>query len=472
MSGVSATARRVFTTHATEFLLVAFIVLLLIQTPVAIIAYQYLGLTADAARALLLVKDVFAAVLLVGLFAGYIGRVQIRWFDWFAVAYVVTVLVYAAVPVLVGTDLPLIAIAASVRQFLLPVELYAVGRLAVGAGVDPYRIVKGFLLAALVAAVFTIALYVLVPVEFWQSTLDLVTFERDVQDLPRAISLWDIGVLGQYGVAESGQFARAVGPFTHPVGTANYFAVPLALAATIALARVPNILPAPLLLAAIVIFAAAVITPISRGAWISVVIAVVLIAFLYRRAVPAMAALGVAVAFVVLVPPFSYSVSSALTGTDSSVRAHQEAVEEGLGTAIENPIGLGLGQADQFGEALATEGGASGESASAGVGENLYLALFVSVGPIGLAAFVAWITGVGLALWPGFRASREAWAQVAIGAILAGFLVAALSATPLLRFTTAGTFWLLCGLAVPAVVAVRHARRDQSSAVLHTAPDA
>ena len=143
--------------------------------------------------------------------------------------------------------------------------------------------------------------------------------------------------------------------------------------------------------------------------------------------------------------------SSALSGTDSSVRGHQDAVEEGLGIAIDNPIDIGLGQGDHFGEALSTEGGAAGQSASAGVGENLYLAMFTSVGPAGLALFMAWVIGVGLSLWSGFRASPEAWTRVAIGAILAGFLVASATASPLLRFTTAGTFWLLCGLFVPYV---------------------
>ena len=165
---------------------------------------------------------------------------------------------------------------------------------------------------------------------------------------------------------------------------------------------------------------------------------------------------GLAGAFIVLVPPFSDSVTSSLSGTDSSIRGHQIAVEEGTGTAADNPFGMGLGQGDHFGEAFSTEGGAAGQSASAGVGENLYLAMFVSVGPLGLIFLVAWALGVGLALWPGHRPSRDTWARVAIGAILAGFLVSSVGASPLLRFTTSASFWLICGLLVPNVTRALH----------------
>jgi len=460
-------ARRLLPPRRVELALAAFVLLLIVQTPVAIFAYQYFDLSPSTGRALLLVKDAIAAGLLVVLAIGHLGQVRMRWFDWFAVAYAATVLVYAVVPMILGTELPLIAITVSVRQFLLPVELYAIGRLAIAAGADPYRVLRTLLVASIAAAAVTVALYLFVPVEFWQSTLDLVTFEREVQGLPGALSLWDIAVLGHYGVGESGQFARAIGPFTHPVGTANYFAVPLVILATAALVRVRNLLPPPVMYGGMLLLVAAVIAPIARGAWISVAIAMLLIAFLYRRPLPIVVGLAAAAIFIVLVPPFSYSVTSALSGTDSSVRGHQEAVEEGIGTAIDNPIGIGMGQGDHFGDALATEGG---ESASAGIGENLYLSLFVSVGPIGLAAFVAWVAGVGLSLWPGWRAARGAWARVAMGALLAGFLVAALSAAPLLRFTTAGTFWLLCGLFVPVITsAAIRGRADTRGA--HTLAD-
>ena len=79
-----------------------------------------------------------------------------------------------------GTDLPLIAIVASAREFIVPVELYLLGRLAIAAGVDLWFMVKILLGSAAVAAAATVLLY-FVPATFWNSTMDLVRFEREVQ---------------------------------------------------------------------------------------------------------------------------------------------------------------------------------------------------------------------------------------------------------------------------------------------------
>jgi hypothetical protein len=145
--------------------------------------------------------------------------------------------------------------------------------------------------------------------------------------------------------------------------------------------------------------------------------------------------------FVVLVPPFSYSVRSAISFQDSSVIAHGEAVGEGLGTVIDNPIGLGVGQADQFGSAFA--GGAD----AAGVGENMYLSVLVTVGPLGLAALLLWMLGLALGLAP--RSDRAtSWMRAALFAALAGYAVSAMTSSSLMRFTTSGSFWLLVGLLV------------------------
>jgi hypothetical protein len=429
-------------------MLVAFAALLVVQTPLAIAAYQYLHLPVGLARASLLVKDAAAASLVVVLALAFADRTRIRWFDVLAVAYAVLVATYAVVPFMVGTDMPPAAAIASVREFVMPVELYALGRLATASGLDPHRLLVPVLVIGTVAAASAVLLYVLVPVEFWSSTLDLVTFEREVQGLPRAISLWDIGLLGQYGVGDTGTISRAIGPFTHPVGAASYFVVPLVITASAALARARLGSRQSLLALAILTLTMALIGTISRGPWVAAVFGVVIVGVLIRRPLPALAGIAVAVAFVALVPPFSYSVRSALLGSDSSVQAHVEAVDKGIGTVIDNPMGIGLGNGDQMGDALATEGGASGASTSAGVGENLYLALYVSTGPLGLLTFLGWVVGAGLSLWSGWRPSREAWAEVGLGAVLVGLLATSITASHLMRFTTAASFWLLVGMFV------------------------
>jgi O-antigen ligase len=141
-------------------------------------------------------------------------------------------------------------------------------------------------------------------------------------------------------------------------------------------------------------------------------------------------------------------VTSALSGADSSVVGHQEAIEHGIDSAVDNPLGLGLGQGDHLGSAIAIS--LTGDpNASEGVGENLYLAMFVSVGPIGLVLFGGWLLGVGKSLLPTLRPPSTSWARIAMLALLIGFIIASTTASMLLRFTTAATFWLLLGMAVP-----------------------
>jgi O-antigen ligase len=293
--------------------------------------------------------------------------------------------------------------------------------------------------------------------------MDMPRFVREVQGLPGALSLWDISILGHYGVGagNTGQFPRAIGPFTHPVGASHYFVAPLLLAVsrTMTLSWRADRRTAITWAALALLFAAAVVTPISRGSWIAAGVGVLVCGISLRRVRLALAALVLTGIFVVLVPPFSYSIRSAVSLEDSSVIGHTQAVEEGVTTVAENPFGLGVGQADQVGSAFA--GGAD----AAGVGENMYLAILVTVGPLGLVAFLVFMVGLGLGLAP--RRDRVvSWMTVALFAALVGYAASAFTASPLMRFTTSASFWLLAGLLVvqlPVDVrgrlsGIRHAR--------------
>lgn len=443
------------TVHATlvTTLLAAFLIWLPLQTPVAVAAFQYGGLSADATRLLLLTKDLFAGVLFLWLVFQTWGRVRLAWYDWLALGYTVIVLIYSVVPYLLGSELPVAAVVASARQFLMPVGIYALGRLALVAGARVDVLVRVFVAISLVAALLTVVLYAAFPPTFWSSTLDLVTFERVVQGLPNAKSLWDIGVLGHYGIGSVAAFGRGIGPFTHPVGTAHYFTVPLLVmvAAVFAVLSTESRWQRLAYAVAAVVFAAALVVPLSRGAWLAAGLGVLALGFVYRQKMLAVAALVVAGAFMALVPPFSYSIQSALLGTDSSVIGHTIALDQGIQVVTQNPGGLGLGQADHFGNAYAPgEGGSA--AASAGVGENLYLSLLVSVGPLGLIAFCGWMLGIGLAFVPALGFADGGWRYAGVAAALLGFTAAGMTASSLMRFTTSGSFWLLAGLLVGSVL--------------------
>lgn len=421
-----------------------------LQTPVAIVVFQY-GHAEVLARALLLAKDVFVAALIVYFFVRYWRRLRFRWFDWAAVAYVVLIGIYSLVPTLLGSPIALVSVVASARELLVPVELYALGRLALAAGADLRWLARWFLAVSAVAAAFTIFEWAFLPSTFYSSTLDLVSFIRVVQGIPSAQGLWQISILAQFGGGPNAVFARAVGPFTHPVGAGHYFVLPLILSAAWFLHSLNQgrQREAVGLAALSLLFLGAVIAPISRGSWIATGIALLLCAWIYRHRVIILVGLALAGAIVVAVPSLNHAVTAVFAGTDASTKDHASALDRGLQTVLQNPIGLGVGESDQFGQVLAT-----GDSAGAGVGENMYITLLVSVGPLGFLAFLAWMAGL---LWSlagiGRRGPPRSWIIVGTWTALLGYAAVAMLAAPLMRFTTSASVWLVVGLCVGLVLA-------------------
>jgi hypothetical protein len=424
------------------FFIVGLIVWLPLQTPFAIALYQYSGLSVGAVRSVVLAKDVVSLVTVVVLLARHRGSIRIQWFDWLAVAFVALLGVYAVVPLLSGNGPSLNATVAGLRQFGLPIELYVLGRLAAMSGVRFEPVLRVFLVVAVAAALFTVLLYALAPVTFWTSTLDLVGYVREVQGLPGALSLWDISVLGTYGQSTAEPIARAIGPFTHPVGTAAYFVLPFAFASAAALAgRVGR--RHGVWLGAAVLFLTAIIFTISRGGWIAAGLAILLLGVALRRTRIALVVLLMVGLFVWFVPPFSVSLHSAVNGTDGSAILHQQAVENGVENVTQNPFGSGVGRSDlQFGQ---TFGGGAGEGALL---ENTYLSVFVATGPLGLIAIIGWIAGVVLTLWPSRARLRFHWPRIAMIAAILGLAFTSLTSNTLMRFTTGASFWILVGLLI------------------------
>ena len=330
----------------------------------------------------------------------------------------------------------------------MPVELYVLGRLLILSGAVLGWVVRAFLAVSAVAAALTVLIYVLATPTFWTTVIDLPRFIREVQGYPAAVNLINISVLAQYGDGEAA--LRATWPFTHPVGTGHYFVLPFAisLAGTYAAwGRAAGRREIAMWVGLVGLFLAAEIVPISRGSWVAAAVVALACAVAFRRLLVTALGLALVALFLVVVPPFSLAVSGAIGASDSSTVAHGGAIASGVTTFLQNPLGLGLGQADHPGAAF-------GGGESAAVGENLYLALLVSVGPLGTAAFLAWVAGSAGTLMAGWRSGRD-WIVIALLATLLGYLVSAGTASPLMRFTTSGSFWLLLGMAVATVPAWR-----------------
>ena len=430
-------------TVATAFA-IAFVAWLPIQTTVALVAYEYAGVGLTIAEGILLLKDVVVAGAILLLLARHYRQLGLRWYDWIAVVYVALIAVYSFVPWVLGSELPLKAVAASARIFLMPVELYALGRLLMLSRANLGIVVKAFLAVSAVAAGATLLAFVFTSPDFWTTVLDLPRFIREVQGYPAAVNLTNISVLTQYGDGEA--ILRATWPFTHPVGTGHYFVLPfgIALAGTYA-AWERGVRSRELALWAglVILFVGTLIGPISRGSWIAAAIAALACGIAFRRVLVTATGIAVVALFIVLVPPFSLAVWGAVGATDPSTVAHGGAIQSGVTSYLQAPLGLGMGQADH-------PGAAYGGDESAAVGENLYLALLVSVGPLGTLAFFGWLVGMIGTLLAAWRGSRP-WLAVALLACVLGYLVSASTASPLMRFTTAASFWLLLGMVVASV---------------------
>lgn len=422
-----------------------------LQTPLAVVVFQY-GHAEVLARAMLLAKDVFTGALILYLFVRYWRQLRFYWFDWAAVVYVVLLCVYSVVPWLLGSHIAVVSVVASARELLVPVELYALGRLALVAGADVRWLVRWFLAVAAVAAAFTVLVWLLLPASFWGSTLDLVSFVRVVQGIPNAFTIWDISLVAHFGMGYGDIYSRAVGPFTHPVGTGHYFVLPLILAAAWFYDSLRQNRRWTALAIAIlaILFVGAVITPISRGSWIAAGLALLLTSLIYRRWALIAVTIILAVGLSLTVPALNHAITSVFRGTDASSQDHLDALDTGVRTLVQNPIGLGVGQSDQFGQVLG-----SGDSAGSGVGENMYITLWISVGPLGFLAFLAWMAGL---LWrmaaAGRRAPPHSWMVVGTWTALLGYAAVAMLAAPLMRFTTSASVWLVVGLCTGLMLAL------------------
>jgi len=398
---------------------------------------------------LLILKDVAAVAIIVALLPGARGRFRWAAPDLLAAAYVAVIGAYAVIPRLFGDAVPLSAVLTSFRELMLPVELYAMGRLAAANGVNTELLVRIVIGAGVVAAAFALVTIALVPPTFWATTLDMVALIRDVQGVPGARTLRDLSIVASYG--QDAEFVRAIGPFTHPVGAASYFNLALALSLALVSAGARLDGRARLfLLGGAVVLGLAIVATISRASWIAAAIATVIVAAArggrWRLAVGAVL---VVAAIVVLVPPYSHAVWSVSAGTDSSTVGHARTTIEGIRLLLEHPLGLGVGYWDYIGASYGSE------SAPA---ENLFIAVAVAGGPLAVGLFAAWFITLLVTL----RRDRS-WIALGVMAAGTGYFITAFINSPLLRFTTAASFWLLLGLVASTRLATV-ARERQAAA--------
>ena len=193
-----------------------------------------------------------------------------------------------------------------------------------------------------------------------------------------------------------GLYPRAIATFTHPVGAGGYFLLPLGLSVAAWFggeAHGKRWMTAGLIGLSL-LFGLATIVTISRGAWIAAAIVVFMCGYsLSDFGWPSSASRSPGCSS----PECRRSTSDLVSAEPIRLirRGHIEAIGRDTQTFLKNIIGMGLGSADRVtamsaeptpGPAAQVGAGTTSagvDSEDAGIGEDLYLSVLVSTGPLG-----------------------------------------------------------------------------------------
>jgi hypothetical protein len=352
------------------------------------------------------------------------------------------------------------------RELVLPVAAYAVGR-SLALRRDDWRRLGALVLgvSAAVAAIGIVEDYA-IPLSVWRHA-GAARYFREQLHFP--------GFHGPAGLPEnialntsSGVFRRLASTYLSPLGTAYMLAVALLVAAAWRGRR-------PLLVAACsAVMLAALALALSRAAAIALVAALVLLALVERRWLPAAGAaltaavtLGVAAAFTHVAPrthffpeDLAYQQANARkhgglsngsplttsgTFSDTSSREHWAELRRSFHNFTRHPGGYGLGSGGQIAQRF------GGDVAA---GESLYLTVAVETGVAGLIALLALVAAT---LWElGRAALRFRPAAVLLCAQAAVFAIAIQTeiwGVPWLVYV----LWALTGAALSAARALEPA---------------
>lgn len=356
---------------------------------------------------------------------------RLRRLDVAVAALALVALVYLVLPDAVLAGSPgLRSRLYGLRELLLPVAAYAVGRGLVLRREDWRRVATLVLAASAAVAVVGLVEDYAIPLSVWRHAGAARYFREQLHfpefhgpaGLPENIAL----------NTSSGIFRRLASTYLSPLGTAYMLAVALIAAAAWQNRR------RALVAAVSVVILAAFALALSRAAAVALVAALLLLALVQRRRLPAAAAvvvaavsLGVAAGFTHVAPRthffpedlawqrenakkhggLSNGTPLSTTGTfsDSSSREHFAELRRSFRNFEHHPGGFGLGSGGQIAQRF------GGDVAA---GESLYLTVAVETGVAGLVALVALVAATLAELATIARRSRLVGLGTAAAALL------------------------------------------------------
>lgn len=342
------------------------------------------------------------------------------------------------------------------RQAMVPVALYALGRLLPFNSTQIRRALTVVVVAASAVAAIALLDRILVLDDLWKNT-GVITYIANAAHDPSASPETYF-----YSYALGGQTRRAIGPYASPLTLSYSLIFPASLViAHLISGKFP--LPRKLVWTAGTLIGLAIILSITRAVILGVVAAAILGPVLLGRASGLLrTGAVVCTVAVVLFTQISQVVGQTTSLSDPSSRNHSRALSEGAQVVRANPLlGTGLGQAGFVGETGARAGGTEGSQPI--VGESFYLVLAAEQGIPALILFLFAVAGIILATRHTSRVDDPITILLKRSVMLAAiaFLVASVTTEHWSSFQSSALFWLFAGAAITAVVKTAPMREPQ-----------
>jgi hypothetical protein len=385
--------------------------------------------------------------------------------DGLALAFAAVVLVYGIVPQSVlGGHAGHKAVLLGLKHDLIPVAAYFLGRsLALGRA-ELRRLGWTIAAAAAVVATFGLVEVYAVPISWWRSSSVPDYFDKQL-----GYDYHGTGRLPENFVYNTGSeshfLRRLVSVFLSPLATSYMLVVALLLSVALGARR-------RVLAALAVVSFAGLLWTFSRASVAALVVGLVVLALVRRRAWPlaagvAAAAIGVGFAhvFTSIAPEGRWTQAdlvfqrerakqhpgasgAALSPNESSIHSHWENLKQGLRTDFHHPQGYGVGNVGQT---------ASRTDVPLAAGESNYTEIAAETGIVGGLLWIAW----GLALLTALvvAARRGSVFAAALAAAFAAILALAIQTDVIGAPWVAYCVWALAG----SLVAVRRTALPEAS---------
>ncbi|MHC1698702.1 MAG: O-antigen ligase family protein [Geobacteraceae bacterium] len=366
--------------------------------------------------------------------------------DWLFLLNVVLILVYAILPdSVLGVPSSLKVKAFGLRSALITLIVFLVGRTV---PYDSQYVKKGIRLLTgmcILIAVFGVFELLFVPRKFLIAGLVPYNVLKggDLENLLRIDLSYEVEYIGFI-------FKRMMSFFLSPLSLAYFLILPLGLTLAAMRHRIVGtnkiLLHAPIIL---FLYGVTIILSSTRGVIVTSLIMLILVYWSrhhYKKIFLMMVPLGLILAL----SPMKQILLQTINLEDPSARAHLFAYTMGVGTVLQHPFGIGLGQAGPTAVFIKGSQGAYGKD-DATVGESLYLTMAAERGLPSVVIFCTFAYVLALTCKKLSRESRDDFGKV-IGSALfistIGFMVASIPTEHWLGFQSAAIYWWFAGVAV------------------------